>query len=279
MPAHAARPAGAAERQGAAGPGPGSQALVPPRQALVPPRQRQAGGPSDDAYERLPSSSAGMLGSFSVYREGPAVSAFAAAAASVDGMAQGPESAAPSRSALSICSMYEGRSRPPSRLTRTYTSFKRAITPQSFDAMTGDLPARSLWVLSLHNPLRKGLIYVVTNKLFEWFFLSTILANCATLGMSTNKPGFDDTTLGKNLRIAELVWLGLFTLEMVTKVLALGFVLGGKGSYLRNGEEARARASACVLLMRTHCVHALTSGECRQAGRRVHVSAGLWQAC
>lgn len=68
--------------------------------------------------------------------------------------------------------------------------------------------------------------------------LAIILANCVTLALATpGKPGFESTRLGKNLRISEYVWLGIFTLELLIRVIALGFIRG-KGSYIRDSECA-----------------------------------------
>ncbi len=60
-----------------------------------------------------------------------------------------------------------------------------------------------------------------------------------TLAMASNRPGFDDTTLGQGLRLANYVFIGLFAAEAAIKIVALGFVLA-PGTYLRNGERAAA---------------------------------------
>jgi hypothetical protein len=72
-------------------------------------------------------------------------------------------------------------------------------------------------------------------KLFEWFALLMILGNCVTLAMYSNKPGFEDSSLGKALRSCDLMFLAFFTFEMVVKIIALGLVQG-PNTYLRNGE-------------------------------------------
>ncbi len=66
--------------------------------------------------------------------------------------------------------------------------------------------------------------------------LAIILANCVTLALATpGKPGFESTRRGINLRISEYVWLGIFTVELIIRVIALGFIRG-KGSYIRDSE-------------------------------------------
>lgn len=102
--------------------------------------------------------------------------------------------------------------------------------------IVAQVPARSLFVFTTDNPIRKALLYIVTNKLFEWFMLACILGNCITLAMSINRPGFSESARGEGLAVAEFVWLGIFTVEMLAKIVSFGFVLE-EGTYLRNGEE------------------------------------------
>jgi hypothetical protein len=52
--------------------------------------------------------------------------------------------------------------------------------------------------------------------------------------MDSNKPGFEDTSLGQALHVCDLVFLGFFTVEALLKVLAAGLILGPH-TYLRNG--------------------------------------------
>ncbi len=125
---------------------------------------------------------------------------------------------------------------------------------------------RSLWVLSKTNPLRKACIYIASNKLFEWSMLACILANCVTLAMSTRKPGLDTSPLGQHLRITEYVWLGIFTVEMLIRIAALGFALGPR-AYLRD-RGCRAAGAVCP----RHCAYPVTRwcGSCGLRLRRRH---------
>ena len=62
-----------------------------------------------------------------------------------------------------------------------------------------------------------------------------ILANCITLAMYTNDPGFQETELYTRLLIADFVFVSVFTAELVVKVLALGILTEGQNTYLHSG--------------------------------------------
>lgn len=64
--------------------------------------------------------------------------------------------------------------------------------------------------------------------------LLVIVANCVTLAMQSSRPGFNETTLGQSLVYADYFFIAAFALEMVIKVIALGFVTQ-EHSYLRSG--------------------------------------------
>ena len=82
--------------------------------------------------------------------------------------------------------------------------------------------------------IRKPCIRLTRWKMLEWIMLCIILANCITLCMDSNAPGFEETKLYSNLQILNYIFIAAFTIEMVIKVIALGFVVG-QHTYLRNG--------------------------------------------
>lgn len=92
----------------------------------------------------------------------------------------------------------------------------------------------ALGFLTVNNPIRKPCIRLVRWKMLEWLMLCIILANCVTLCLDSNRPGFLETQLYARLRVLNYFFIAAFTLEMVIKVTALGFVIG-KHTYLRNG--------------------------------------------
>lgn len=70
------------------------------------------------------------------------------------------------------------------------------------------------------NCFREKIINVVTNKWFDNFILVIILMNCVTLSLESTKEEDKDTNMMKVIRILDLVYLGIFTLEMVLKIIA-----------------------------------------------------------
>ncbi|XP_035829755.1 sodium channel protein 1 brain [Aplysia californica] len=82
---------------------------------------------------------------------------------------------------------------------------------------------KSLFLLTPWNGLRRLGLYVATNQIFDMFIFLTIITNCVFLAMPT-------------LSIAEQVeylFLAIYTLECIVKVISRGFCLN-KHTYLRD---------------------------------------------
>ncbi|KAK0162142.1 hypothetical protein PV327_008504 [Microctonus hyperodae] len=97
-----------------------------------------------------------------------------------------------------------------------------------------DRPVRALFCLPLKNPVRKMCIEIVEWKPFEWLILMTIFANCVALAVYTPYPCSDSNQTNMYLEKIEYVFLVIFTVECVLKIIAYGFV-AHQGAYLRNG--------------------------------------------
>ncbi|VVC34211.1 Hypothetical protein CINCED_3A011574 [Cinara cedri] len=97
-----------------------------------------------------------------------------------------------------------------------------------------DRPQRALCCLSLKNPLRKLCISVIEWKPFEYLILMTIFANCVALAIYKPYPCNDSNTINGYLDRIEHVFLVIFTVECIMKIIAYGFV-AHSGAYLRNG--------------------------------------------
>ncbi|XP_060818095.1 muscle calcium channel subunit alpha-1 isoform X12 [Bombus pascuorum] len=97
-----------------------------------------------------------------------------------------------------------------------------------------DRPLRALFCLPLKNPVRKMCIDVIEWKPFEWLILMTIFANCIALAVYTPYPFGDSNLTNQYLEKIEYIFLVIFTLECVMKIIAYGFV-AHPGAYLRNG--------------------------------------------
>ncbi|KZC11715.1 Voltage-dependent calcium channel type D subunit alpha-1 [Dufourea novaeangliae] len=77
-------------------------------------------------------------------------------------------------------------------------------------------------------------IDVVEWKPFEWLILMTIFANCVALAVYTPYPFGDSNLTNQYLEKIEYIFLVIFTVECVMKIIAYGFV-AHQGAYLRNG--------------------------------------------
>ncbi|XP_067122781.1 muscle calcium channel subunit alpha-1-like isoform X2 [Centruroides vittatus] len=95
-------------------------------------------------------------------------------------------------------------------------------------------PIRALFCLTLKNPLRKLCIDIVEWKPFEYLILLTIFCNCVALAVYTPYPNADSNQVNHYLEKIEYVFLVIFTIECIMKIIAYGFMLHS-GAYLRNG--------------------------------------------
>lgn len=83
------------------------------------------------------------------------------------------------------------------------------------------------------NCFREKVIELVMNRWFDYFILFIILLNCVSLSLDSNNPDDKDKLLMKIINIGDYVFLGIFTLEMVLKIIAMGLVMRPY-SYLRD---------------------------------------------
>eukprot|EP00055_Hartaetosiga_balthica_P010685 m.46411 g.46411 ORF g.46411 m.46411 type:complete len:1783 (-) comp7266_c0_seq1:384-5732(-) len=94
---------------------------------------------------------------------------------------------------------------------------------------------KSLYLFKYASPIRRGCRKIVEHKLFEVIIITVILLNCISLAASD--PTADPSNPSKFSTaqdIAEYVFLGIFTVEMILKVIVFGFLFCGPPSYLRN---------------------------------------------
>ena len=83
--------------------------------------------------------------------------------------------------------------------------------------------------------MRKGSIFLIKNGPFNSFVLAIIVANCITLAMDSQEPGFGSTTTGTAIHIMnDYIFTAIFLFEMCAKIFAMGFV-GSEGTYIRDG--------------------------------------------
>jgi len=98
-----------------------------------------------------------------------------------------------------------------------------------------ELAPLSLRILPINNFIRKPLVRLIRWPPFERLMLLVIVANCVTLAMQSSRPGFQETALGQSLLYSDYFFIASFALEMIIKIVALGFVTR-EHSYLRSGE-------------------------------------------
>ncbi|KAK9890112.1 hypothetical protein WA026_008922 [Henosepilachna vigintioctopunctata] len=115
---------------------------------------------------------------------------------------------------------------------RTPTAPKRPM--RRLGKPSPDKPQRALFCLHLKNPIRKVCIDVVEWKPFEYLILLTIFANCVALAIYTPFPNGDSNLTNMYLENIEYIFLIIFTIECIMKIIANGFLMH-QGAYLRNG--------------------------------------------
>nr|XP_033774311.1 voltage-dependent L-type calcium channel subunit alpha-1S isoform X1 [Geotrypetes seraphini] len=108
---------------------------------------------------------------------------------------------------------------------------RKPLTPAS------PRPPRSLFCLTLQNPLRKACISIVEWKIFEVIILLTIFANCVALAVYLPMPEDDSNSANSGLEKVEYLFLIIFTIEAALKIIAYGFLFH-TDAYLRNGWNA-----------------------------------------
>lgn len=95
------------------------------------------------------------------------------------------------------------------------------------------LKGNSLYLLKPLNPLRVFCANLTVHKYFERIVICFIIFS--TLTLAFEEPMMDPN--GDMMRIVTLldqIMTGLFTLEALLKIIALGFLFNGGNSYLRN---------------------------------------------
>uniref|UniRef100_A0A914GZG4 Voltage-dependent calcium channel type A subunit alpha-1 n=1 Tax=Globodera rostochiensis TaxID=31243 RepID=A0A914GZG4_GLORO len=92
----------------------------------------------------------------------------------------------------------------------------------------------SLFIFSEDNVIRKNARAIIEWGPFEFFILVTIILNCVVLAMEQHLPRNDKKPLSEKLEKTEPLFMAIFCIECILKIIAFGFILH-KGSYLRSG--------------------------------------------
>lgn len=91
----------------------------------------------------------------------------------------------------------------------------------------------SLFLFSEDNFIRRHTKFFIEWPPLEYAVLLTIIANCIVLALEEHLPSKDRTPLAQKLDKTEPYFLGIFCVEAMLKIIALGFILH-RGAYLRN---------------------------------------------
>lgn len=122
------------------------------------------------------------------------------------------------------------------RMTTSFTlgSIKQMEALESTQPKSVNLKLRgdSLFCLSPKNPLRLGCAAIAGHHYFENFILFLIVFS--TIMLTLENPLDDpEGSFTKSLKYIDMGVTALFTLELLIKILANGFLFNGKNSYLR----------------------------------------------
>lgn len=92
---------------------------------------------------------------------------------------------------------------------------------------------KSLWILTPENPIRKFSVWCVSRDNFDNFILFLIVFSTFLLILESplNDP---KSKQADTLQIIDIVVTILFTIELILKVIVLGFFSNGSDSYIRN---------------------------------------------
>ena len=96
-----------------------------------------------------------------------------------------------------------------------------------------DYCPRAFYVLHKESFPRKQVIQIVHNKWFDRIIITLIVANCGFLAADDPLDTDPNSALQQVMAMAELIFLVLFTIEAVLKIITQGFFVG-KNTYLRN---------------------------------------------
>ncbi|XP_057716493.1 voltage-dependent P/Q-type calcium channel subunit alpha-1A isoform X9 [Corythoichthys intestinalis] len=92
-------------------------------------------------------------------------------------------------------------------------------------------PFTSMFILTTTNPFRRACHYICTLRYFEMCILLVIAMS--SIALAAEDPVWPDSTRNNVLRYFDYVFTGVFTFEMLIKMVDLGLVLH-QGSYFRD---------------------------------------------
>lgn len=95
------------------------------------------------------------------------------------------------------------------------------------------LRGNSLFLFSPSSRFRIFCARLVAHRYFEQFVLLLILASSVQLALDAHSVESDSTT-GKALHTMDIIFCIAFGIEMLLKMIVMGLLFNGRGSYLRS---------------------------------------------
>ncbi|EFN73328.1 Voltage-dependent L-type calcium channel subunit alpha-1C [Camponotus floridanus] len=92
------------------------------------------------------------------------------------------------------------------------------------------LPYSSMFILSPTNPVRRAAHWVVNLRYFDFFIM--VVISLSSIALAAEDPVSESAPRNKILNYFDYAFTGVFTIEMVLKIIDLGIILH-PGSYLR----------------------------------------------
>ncbi|KAM7350475.1 calcium voltage-gated channel subunit cacophony isoform 3-T3 [Cochliomyia hominivorax] len=92
------------------------------------------------------------------------------------------------------------------------------------------LPYSSMFILSPTNPIRRGAHWVVNLRYFDFFIM--VVISLSSIALAAEDPVRENSPRNKILNYFDYAFTGVFTIEMLLKIVDLGVILH-PGSYLR----------------------------------------------
>ncbi|KAF6205927.1 hypothetical protein GE061_020103 [Apolygus lucorum] len=92
------------------------------------------------------------------------------------------------------------------------------------------LPYSSMFILSPTNPLRSAAHWVVNLRYFDFFIM--VVISLSSIALAAEDPVVEQSTRNIILNYFDYAFTGVFTIEMILKILDMGVILH-PGSYLR----------------------------------------------
>nr|XP_012147122.1 PREDICTED: voltage-dependent calcium channel type A subunit alpha-1 isoform X6 [Megachile rotundata] len=92
------------------------------------------------------------------------------------------------------------------------------------------LPYSSMFILSPTNPVRRAAHWVVNLRYFDFFIM--VVISLSSIALAAEDPVWEDSPRNEVLNYFDYAFTGVFTVEMILKIIDLGVILH-PGSYLR----------------------------------------------